>query len=426
MTSEVLILNKHAVVLAADSAVTTGPARDGEHPRYSKTATKLFELSDNGKVAVTIFGGAQVDLVPWELVIKMFRAASRGASFGTYDQYLDHLLAFLRANQALFPAQLLADLLDLRFGYAVKHVLSLVHQRDPSVFDVNQSIPARQAAWVAAVLPVEQEFRTRGVHSSLTAAAKAAMLAAVGQRTAEVAAKLAKEPELAAIDPQRLAELSMEALYAVPTDFLPSTGVVVAGYGEQDIFPGYKSIDVYGHIGTDLLAHDGKSFQVTHTDTSMIQALAQTSMIDMFTDGFGSSLWSIVRRESRKLLDDFVGEIVTAGGAAPPAGVAPIIQAAHDRFMQTWTRENYQRNWSPLREVLASLSVQEMAHLAETLLTLESLKERVTSSSESVGGPIDVAAITKSEGLVWLKRKHFFDGDLNMRYQIRLREAMRP
>lgn len=425
MTSEVLILNKHAVVLAADSAVTTGPARDGEHPRYSKTATKLFELSDNGKVAVTIFGGAQVDLVPWELAIKMFRAATRGGSFSTFDQYLDHLLTFLRANQALFPPQLLADLLDHRFGLAAKHVLSLVLQADPSVFDVNQSIPARQAAWAAAVLPVEQAFSAKGVHPSLTTAAKAAMSAAVGQRAVGLAAELAKEPELAGIDPQRLAELAIEALYAVPTDFLPSTGVVVAGYGEQDIFPGYKSIDVYGHVGPDLLAHDGKTFQVTHTDTSMIQALAQTSMIDMFTDGFGSSLWSIVRRESRKMLDDFMREVVAAGGAAPPGGIPQIVKGAHDRFMQTWTRENYQRNWSPLREVLASLSVQEMAHLAETLLTLESLKERVTSSSESVGGPIDIAAITKSEGLVWLKRKHFFDSDLNMRYQIRLREAMR-
>jgi hypothetical protein len=426
MTSEVLILNKHAVVLAADSAVTTGPARDGEHPRYSKTATKLFELSDNGKVAVTIFGGAQIDLVPWELAIKIFRASSRGASFATFDQYLDHLLAFLRSNPVLFPAQLLADLTALRFGNAVKHVVSLVHQTDPSIFDVTQNLAARQSAWGAASLSVDQTFNAKGVHPSLSAAAQSAMLVAVGQRTAGVAAELAKEPEFAAIDPQGLAELAIAALYAVPTDFLPSTGVVVAGYGEQDIFPGYKSINVYGHVGPDLLSQEGSTFQVTHTNTSMIQALAQTSMIDMFTDGFGRSLWDIVRRESRKVLDELVGEIVAAGGSAPPTGATPIIQAAHDRFMKTWTRENFQQNWSPLREVLASLSVQEVAHLAETLLTLESLKERVTSSSESVGGPIDIAAITKSEGLVWLKRKHFFDSDLNMRYQIRLRETMRP
>ncbi|MEJ1959922.1 MAG: hypothetical protein WDM70_11300 [Nitrosomonadales bacterium] len=70
MTSEVLMLNKHAVVIAADSAVTTG--RD-PHPRYSKSANKIFDLSIHGNVAVTIFAAAEIDNVPWELVLKQFR-----------------------------------------------------------------------------------------------------------------------------------------------------------------------------------------------------------------------------------------------------------------------------------------------------------------------------------------------------------------
>jgi hypothetical protein len=48
------------------------------------------------------------------------------------------------------------------------------------------------------------------------------------------------------------------------------------------------------------------------------------------------------------------------------------------------------------------------------------LKERVTSPSESVGGPIDVAVITRAEGLVWVKRKHYFDPELNLRYLNRI------
>ncbi len=65
-----------------------------------------------------------------------------------------------------------------------------------------------------------------------------------------------------------------------------------------------------------------------------------------------------------------------------------------------------------------------MAHLAETLLVLQSLKERVTSNTEEVGGPIDVAAITKTEGLVWIKRKHFFGAELNQRYTARLNRRL--
>jgi hypothetical protein len=100
-----------------------------------------------------------------------------------------------------------------------------------------------------------------------------------------------------------------------------------------------------------------------------------------------------------------------------------LAKQCHQDFMLEWKRENWKKNFHPLLGVLQTLSVQEMAHLAESLLGLESLKERVTSPSESVGGPIDVAAITKSEGLVWIKRKHYFDASINMRYASRLERS---
>ena len=60
-----------------------------------------------------------------------------------------------------------------------------------------------------------------------------------------------------------------------------------------------------------------------------------------------------------------------------------------------------------------------MAELAETLVNLQSLKEKVTKPSESVGGPVDVAIITRHEGLVWVKRKKFFETEMNPRYLLR-------
>ena len=70
MTSEVLILNKRAVIVAADSAITSS---GGEHPRYSKSATKVFGLATSGTVAAAFFGNALIDGVPWDVAIKLFR-----------------------------------------------------------------------------------------------------------------------------------------------------------------------------------------------------------------------------------------------------------------------------------------------------------------------------------------------------------------
>lgn len=70
----------------------------------------------------------------------------------------------------------------------------------------------------------------------------------------------------------------------------------------------------------------------------------------------------------------------------------------------------------PLRRVVGVLPLDEMSTLAETLINLQSLKEKVTKPSETVGGPVDVAAITRAEGLVWVKRKHYFNPEINSRY----------
>jgi hypothetical protein len=62
----------------------------------------------------------------------------------------------------------------------------------------------------------------------------------------------------------------------------------------------------------------------------------------------------------------------------------------------------------------------ELAKMAEALVELTSIKRRVTRGMETVGGPIDVAVISQSEGFVWIRRKHYFPAELNSRYFSRL------
>ena len=59
---------------------------------------------------------------------------------------------------------------------------------------------------------------------------------------------------------------------------------------------------------------------------------------------------------------------------------------------------------------------QELATLAESLVDLTSLKRRMSAERETVGGEVDVAIISKSEGFVWIKRKHYFPPNLNPRF----------
>ena len=62
------------------------------------------------------------------------------------------------------------------------------------------------------------------------------------------------------------------------------------------------------------------------------------------------------------------------------------------------------------------LGPPDLAKLAEKFVDLESTIQYVHYGlGASVGGKIDVASITKEDGLVWVKRKNKIDQDLNPR-----------
>jgi hypothetical protein len=47
------------------------------------------------------------------------------------------------------------------------------------------------------------------------------------------------------------------------------------------------------------------------------------------------------------------------------------------------------------------------------MVSLTALKRHVSTDSETVGGPVDVALITKGDGFIWIKRKTNYDPALN-------------
>lgn len=296
MTSEVVILNRKGIVLAADSAVTTG-STDTKHPRYSKAANKIFDITPHGGVAATIFGSAHVDNVPWELALKLFRASlNQQQPLATCGDYSAALCAFLNNSQVLFPASYLTGRFKVQRQIdAATYVLELAAGFAPEVLNQAEQATVRQQAWQRALPQVQAHFASLQLHPKLSYTDFQAEMANTAALVQEITSELAA-PSLTpvGIAPQDLASLSLEAIYKKPTHFLSSTGLVVGGYGAADIFPSYKCVDVYGHIGTTLLVVDESEHLVTHDNGAIIQAFAKTSMIDVFTRGFDHSLWNLI------------------------------------------------------------------------------------------------------------------------------------
>jgi len=59
------------------------------------------------------------------------------------------------------------------------------------------------------------------------------------------------------------------------------------------------------------------------------------------------------------------------------------------------------------------MPIQDAIDLADFLVELTKKFSRYTPGAATVGGPAEVAVITKHEGFKWVKRKHYFSTDLN-------------
>ena len=66
--------------------------------------------------------------------------------------------------------------------------------------------------------------------------------------------------------------------------------------------------------------------------------------------------------------------------------------------------------------VVPPLPIQDAIDLAEFLVETTMKFSKYKPGPTTVGGPIDIAAITKHEGFKWVKRKHYFNTTLNPSY----------
>lgn len=67
MTAEVGVINERGIALAADSAVTINGSK------VTNSAVKLFTLDSAHYVGIMIYGNADLQSIPWEVIIKSIK-----------------------------------------------------------------------------------------------------------------------------------------------------------------------------------------------------------------------------------------------------------------------------------------------------------------------------------------------------------------
>lgn len=146
---------------------------------------------------------------------------------------------------------------------------------------------------------------------------------------------------------------------------------------------------------------------------------AQREMVTRFMEGVDPEFLRYVGFYTRDLLHKFGEELLQALDLEEDTLLDAIRNAAathSEEYFRSAKKFRDDNFVYPIMEIVAHLPKDELASMAEALVSLTSLKRRVSRDQETVGGPVDIAVISKGDGFVWIKRKHYFDPALNPSY----------
>jgi hypothetical protein len=410
MTAEVAIVNRHAIALAADSAVTVG------RERVWKYANKLFSLGPHNDIGVMIYNSADFVGIPWETIVKEFRRHCADTHFITVSDAAVHFIDFIKSNRFKNDKEEFESFARLIVNITYE-IESAVKFKTYKEFNTNLEKYITDAMAAITKTPADFSFDRGTFVSTFKQAVKGICKEAFKHKPNEQLNTKLCEYMFEWISRKKISEFS--------------SGIVFAGYGREEFLPAVLRYEVDGRALACVRVWERQSLNYNlvpgrQADTGgAIIPFAQSDMLQLFMEGISGNYLRYLRKAIRELLkkkseamvDAFVSDV-----KARPAEKTK--QEAENKVIndELFAEFSKYRNKSLIEQTLKtvnSLPKEEMAAMAEALVELTALRRKLGPTLESVGGPVDVAIISKGDGFIWIKRKHYFKAETNLDFSIR-------
>lgn len=428
MTAEMAILNKVAVALAADSAVTIRvPAGDGRFREKVYQTDKVFTLSKYAPVGIMVYADAQFLGIPWSTIIKMYREhlgerkfpylhdyvrhfVEYVGSFAKEDIQRDHFVEFVSVLLKIFIVNVIDETVKRRIAENEEQTIS-----DGEIFDIVTDQFDTVLDKLSKIPDLSDEFIVDGdrLRENYVEEIERSIKQAFGDLPL-------KEDSYAKLEDIIVQFFEKDYPWST-SSLIMASGIVICGFGEEDIFPCMHDFILQGVINNRARVVRFKTAEVSQTSEAIVKAFAQYEAVDALVIGVDSGYQKMINgwlittftedypsrlREHLQGLDPTTVECIIENVRAEGK---TLVDAFHKK-RQEYSREKLV---DPMLTAISSLSKHELGEITESLVNLTSIKRRISLDTETVGGPIDVAVISKGDGFVWIRRKHYFDPKLN-------------
>jgi len=407
MTSEVMIMNRQAVVLAADSAVTYG---GGPEPVVTLEAEKILPI--NKSIAVMVYARGDVLGRSWSHIVHAFAKEIGGREFASVPECAEAFFAFLDRNRVLFPeseeAEEFEELMRLAFLTVLDYARALRSYPGAS-FDTDEAAFIDALDTYRGHLSKTAEGRERPHVESLNEITRERFAELYGELIDRLIGEALGEFGRGEAMRARLHDFAY--MLATRNAFLePFAGLVFAGFGEKDIFP------VYAHYYASILvdgvmkrAHDETTaVGVADGPNAFVRTFAQADMTHAFLRGVHPMMFDMMVSMNMAANEAAAEMALRESGLPEPEigamlgklnqTVLPRLAMEYVNAVQAVSQEEFV---GPFINVVGASGKRQLAETAKALVELNILQSDLHMAQTGVGGDVDVAMITRTAGLEW-------------------------
>lgn len=418
MTAIVGILNKHGVAIAADSATTVS---NSQGRKVLNSTTKIFQLSKKYPVAVMIYSNASFLDTPWELIIKLYCQRRGHKPKHHLSDWAKDFLDFLGdedyfCNKEIQKASLQNHLIDY---YKTAHNNSqLKHEEYLNDDDVVEK-PTLEELFAQELKKSEEYLKEHEKCPELEDYSFKSFRSYAEEEIDFIMENGIKDEGFSESLREQFEHSAYEFLRS--DVMLDMTGIVFVGFGEDSIFPSVYPINISGAFDNRLRysIDKNKADDIGNECTSVICPFAQTDVMLTFIDGISPELREKVTEAQQDSIDMahqmIYRQLEEAGVSDEVLSIVTNtdLEKVKEEYISGMREHLLNTRSKGLFNAVESFNVEELANMAENLVSITNLQRHITSSEETVGGPVDVAVITRCEGFIWVKRKMWFDSQLN-------------
>lgn len=406
MTAIVGVLNRHAVAIAADSAVTMGHSH-----KVVNSANKIFTLSKYHPVAIMTYNNASFMGIPWDIIIKEYRKQLGETSFSSLDEYRVDFIDYLHKRKFFCDerTQRLFMIDAIRMFYKIC-CIEICNENKIEKNDLNNKMiedKLSEYLTISKSLGKCKEFESYKFDEFFEYAKD-------GVQEFVKQIKFDKY--------ELLLESFFHYFFSTKSE-LYYTGLVFVGYGEEEIFPSLISTIVSIGINDHLAYYIKDTVKIEeHGSGAIIIPFAQVDVTQTIVRGINPNFQNIIYQVIGNTMKSFLEGITKIIDSRPgnedlssaiksidlPKTIKNTTSIINAEIKKAYT--------DPLLNTVFNLDKEDMANMAESFISLTSLVRRMQPGQETVGGPVDVAVISKGDGFVWINRKHYFKPELNAHF----------